>query len=167
MFRYNYSEDVKSITSKPYKGSISITLIGTGELDHWKNKLDCKQQSWVKVNTFKGNVGEVLIFSTIEGGIDHIVAGKGAGDYSPWLFSRIAETLPEGSYHLKENLSEHDANFAAFGWAMADYKYDHYLKDKDMVLKLADAEICISNQWGLPNMQPFQGLMKSKGIKIG
>ena len=43
----------------------------------------------------------------------------------------------------------------------------NYLKDKDMVLKLADAEICISNQWGLPNMQPFQDLMKSKGIKIG
>ena len=43
----------------------------------------------------------------------------------------------------------------------------NYLKDKDMVLKLADAEICISNQWGLPNMQPFQDLMKSKRIKIG
>lgn len=41
-----------------------------------------------------------------------------------------------------------------------------YLKDKDMVLKLADAEICISNQWGLPSMQPFQELMESKGIKI-
>lgn len=151
MFRYNYSEDVKSITSKPYKGSISITLIGTGELDHWKNKLDRKQQSWVKVNTFKGNVGEVLIFSTIEGGIDHIVAGKGAGDYSPWLFSRIAETLPEGSYHLKENLSEHDANFAAFGWAMADYKYDHYLKDKDtksVILTVGDnCNLTRVNSW--------------------
>lgn len=40
-----------------------------------------------------------------------------------------------------------------------------YLKEKDMVLKLADAEICISNQWGLPNMQPFIQLMKAKGIK--
>lgn len=42
----------------------------------------------------------------------------------------------------------------------------NYLKDKDLVLKLADAEICISNQWGLSNMQPFLDLMKSKGIKI-
>lgn len=40
-----------------------------------------------------------------------------------------------------------------------------YLKDKDMVLKLADAEICISNQWGLPNMEPFVKLMKSRGIR--
>lgn len=40
-----------------------------------------------------------------------------------------------------------------------------YLREKDMVLKLADAEICISNQWGLPNMQPFIKLMKAKGIK--
>ena len=40
-----------------------------------------------------------------------------------------------------------------------------YLKEKDMVLKLADAEICVSNQWGLPNMEPFIKLMKSKDIK--
>ena len=40
-----------------------------------------------------------------------------------------------------------------------------YLKDKDLVLKLADAEICISNNWGLPNMEIFKGIMKSKGIR--
>jgi len=131
VFSHNYSEDVKSITSKPFKGSIPVTLVDNRKLDHWKNKLDRKQQSWVNVNTFEGNIGEVLIFSTDEGGIDHIVAGKGSSDFSPWLFSKIAETLPEGTYHLEENLSEHEANFAAFGWAMADYKYDHYLKDKN------------------------------------
>ena len=40
-----------------------------------------------------------------------------------------------------------------------------YLKDKDLVLKLADAEICISNQWGLPNMEIFKEIMNSKGIR--
>ena len=41
----------------------------------------------------------------------------------------------------------------------------NYLKDKDMVLKLSDAEICISNQWGIDNMKGFIDLMKSKNIR--
>ena len=40
-----------------------------------------------------------------------------------------------------------------------------YLKDKDMVLSLKDAEICISNQWGIDNMKGFIDLMKSKNIR--
>ena len=41
-----------------------------------------------------------------------------------------------------------------------------YLNDKDMVIKLSDAEICISTGWDLPQMQPFQELMERKGIKF-
>ena len=35
--------------------------------------------------------------------------------------------LPDGDYHINTQLNDHDANIAAFGWAMAHYKFDHYL----------------------------------------
>lgn len=38
--------------------------------------------------------------------------------------------------------------------------------NKDMVLKLADAEICLSNFWGIHHMEPFRERLKEKGIKI-
>jgi len=39
-----------------------------------------------------------------------------------------------------------------------------YLNDKDMVIKLADAEICISNQWDLDGVEKFVEHMKTIGI---
>ena len=42
---------------------------------------------------------------------------------------------------------------------------DDYKIDKDMVLKLTNAEICISSQWASDQMEPFIKRMKSKGIK--
>ena len=41
-----------------------------------------------------------------------------------------------------------------------------YLSDKDMVIKLADAEICISNQWDLVAVEKFVEHMKRIGIRI-
>ena len=41
-----------------------------------------------------------------------------------------------------------------------------YINDKDMVIKLADAEICISNQWDLDGVEKFIEHMKSIGIRI-
>ena len=41
-----------------------------------------------------------------------------------------------------------------------------YLNDKDMVIKLADAEICISNQWDLDAVEKFVEHMKTIGIRI-
>ena len=41
-----------------------------------------------------------------------------------------------------------------------------YLNDKDMVIKLADAEICISNQWDLDGVEKFIEHMKTIGIRI-
>ena len=40
-----------------------------------------------------------------------------------------------------------------------------YINDKDMVIKLADAEICISNQWDLDGVEKFIEHMKTIGIR--
>ena len=40
-----------------------------------------------------------------------------------------------------------------------------YLKDKDLVIDLADSQICISNQWSIGDMQKFIDIMKSKNIR--
>ena len=131
MFSHNYSEDVKSLTSERPKASVAIHLVCTDTLEEWQKNLDHKQQLWVKVNDFKAKNGEVLIFSNEDGGIDSVAAGTGSEVYSPWLFSKIAVALPEETYHLEAILDDHVADLAAFGWAMAHYKYDHYLKEKN------------------------------------
>lgn len=41
---------------------------------------------------------------------------------SPWCLARLAETLPAGSYRLEGG----DPGLAAFGWIMAQYRFDRY-----------------------------------------
>ena len=40
-----------------------------------------------------------------------------------------------------------------------------YLNDKDLVIDLADAQICISNNFGIGDMQLFIDIMQSRGIR--
>lgn len=46
---------------------------------------------------------------------------------SPWCLSRLAEILPEGVYRLEQG----DPGLAAFGWAVAHYRFDRYRNRQD------------------------------------
>ena len=40
-----------------------------------------------------------------------------------------------------------------------------YLSDKDLVIKLKDKEICVSNQWDISGINDFVLMMQQKGIQ--
>ena len=40
-----------------------------------------------------------------------------------------------------------------------------YLKDKDLVISLADEQICISNQWSIDSMSAFIEIVSEKGLR--
>jgi len=124
------SGDVQSLQPNKVKNAIAITLISTSELESWKETLSKSQANWLEKNQFQAAAGEVLLFSDENGNVQNIAAGRGKEEYDPWLFSKIASTLPKGVYHFETPLDDMDADLAAFGWAMADYKFDHYLKEK-------------------------------------
>lgn len=130
MLNHINSDDVKSLQSNRPESSIAITLVSTSELESWKKSLTEPQTNWLEENQFKAAAGETLVFSDQNGSIGNVVAGTGKEEYDPWLFSQIAGALPKGFYHLETTLDDMDADIAAFGWAMADYKFDHYLKEK-------------------------------------
>ena len=41
----------------------------------------------------------------------------------------------------------------------------NYLKDKDLVISLADEQICISNQWSIDSMSIFIDIVREKGLR--
>jgi len=43
---------------------------------------------------------------------------------------------------------------------------DDIHKDKKMVIKLADEEICLNRTWMLPDMKPLRVMLKDKGLRI-
>tara|TARA_Y100001954_G_scaffold163071_1_gene173023 strand:- start:1004 stop:1825 length:822 start_codon:yes stop_codon:yes gene_type:complete len=144
--------------------SIAVeTISNTGKKgrDYSKVTFDGKEYPknryiWEVLNNFvKENPNTDLIsFESIfprDGGEEFKSAGiKKSGTYETWKLYDEAQEIFERTGHKRFHVCS---------------KGKDYKVDKDMVLKLIDAEICISSQWASDQMDPFVKRMQSKGIR--
>ena len=141
-------KEVNCLKSGKAKNTVPIWLIGTDGFKVWKKKLSKSEQTWVNAHDFTGSHGQVLVFSNDKGAVSAVAAGCALEENDPWLFSTIAQSVPDGSYHIESELEGNALKLAAFGWAMAHYKYDHYLKDK----KVKKAVLYVSKKCDLKSV---------------
>ena len=144
--------------------SIAVeTISNTGKKgrDYSKVTFDGKEYPknryiWEVLNNFlKENPNtDLLSFESIfprDGGEEFKSAGiKKSGTYETWKLYDEAQEIFERTGHKRFHVCS---------------KGKDYKVDKDMVLKLIDAEICISSQWASDQMDPFVKRMQSKGIR--
>lgn len=130
MFNFDGQKTITAIITERTEKSAPIELISSNEYDIWLRGLPEIKQAWVTANAFNAAKGRTLIFASDAGEIELVIAGIGDAQMTPWDYSRIATSLPDGHYHIETELNEGDANACAFGWAMAHYTFDYYLKDK-------------------------------------
>ena len=141
MFNYISRDPIPCLSVEVQKNTVPISLVSTDDLEEWLADLSNADKLWINRNKFKAAKGTVLIFSNGSGEIDKVIAGTGAGDMSPWDYADIATSLPDGSYKFETQLDDLQSSHATFGWAMAHYKFDLYLKekmDKTAVLNVPD-----------------------------
>ncbi len=144
MFNYINRGPIPSLKSGSSKKTIPIILVANEDLKKWQQSLSNNQQSWLKLNDFNATSGEILLFIANNGAVDFVAAGMGENNSStieqdpiePWLFSKIAKSVPKGTYQISNILNDRDANSAAFGWAMAHYKFSVYLKETKQKLSI-------------------------------
>jgi leucyl aminopeptidase len=109
--------------------AIPLSSITTEKFNSWFDAQSSKTQNWITVNDFNAAAGSYLCLPDDEGGILEVFAGLGSEDEieQPWHYSAVASTLPKATYYFKSSMSRADALMAAFSWAMASYKFDHYI----------------------------------------
>ncbi len=110
------------ITLKRAKASVPLRAV---RADTWNKNLSKNQIAWASTHDFKGDAGTCLL---LPGGEDEAVAlvGIGDGTLTPWSLASAAGQLPAGAYIL-EGLNAEQAEQAALGWCLAQYRYDRYL----------------------------------------
>ena len=131
MFNHINCEDVQYLKSGSTKNAIPISLVSKDNIAKWQKSLNKNHKTWQKIHDFKADCGEVIIFSHESGKLDAVAFGTGSEKFDPWNFSKLASSLPNGSYYISDTLVDNDINLAAFGWAMAHYKFDYYLNKKN------------------------------------
>ncbi len=121
------------LTIKNYDTAIPIYIISAASLETWLKSLPPMQARWAKDNGFKADKGEILKLVGASGELAAIAIGFGddpENNETPdlWCLAPLATSLPEGKYRLE---SENDPKHPAIGWALAQYKFDHYLGKKN------------------------------------
>lgn len=130
MSKYIHTGKISSLINKTKKPTIAIDIVFKDDFNKWNKGLTNSQKKWVKTNNFTATHGSLITFTAEEGNIDFVAFGLDKNEIDPWVFSKLSSSLPDGLYKISNELVVLNANQASFGWAMADYKFERYLKEK-------------------------------------
>ena len=111
-----------------------ITAVTTTEFAAWRDAQPEKLSAWLAANDFKADSGSVCLFPSPDGGLGGVVIGLGDGT-DRWSAGRLARSLPEGTYALREIVGIDDeergstASWFALAWALGSYRFERYKSD--------------------------------------
>lgn len=80
-------------------------------------------RAWAERMGFKGKPGQVVMVPTADGGIDHVLVGKGKS-FDPTTARALSARLPTGLYRLEAE--PEDARVAALAFLLGRYAFDRY-----------------------------------------
>jgi leucyl aminopeptidase len=112
--------------------STPVHLVHEDGFDVWVAEQDELTRNWAAANSFKGERNKVLLVPSATGRAQSVLVGlgrrSGREDVSCWSASGLPDRLPEGKYHLANELSPPAAAQFAFGWAYGHYRFERYRK---------------------------------------
>jgi leucyl aminopeptidase len=111
--------------------ALSIWLTTKSGLDGWLKSQKPAIAAWVAAQDFKAESGKTCLLPAPDGGLQGVVFGlgdKSLKDADPWVFAKLAESLPPATYQIKPELAATVAGHAALGWGLAGYRFDRYKK---------------------------------------
>ena len=90
--------------------------------------LPAQARAWGQAHGFTGQSGRVLAVPDSQGGIAGLLLGLGDGQ-DGFVYGRLAQEAPAGSYHLTGNLDAPAATQAALGFGLSAYAFNRYKSD--------------------------------------
>lgn len=115
------------------KDAIPITLISGEEWESWSGGQPVSLRAWTTSNRFKGAAGTWCLIPGDTGSPDRVLLGRKesvGGNLSPFALGQLSSALPAGIYFVDTEMSQHDADQAALGWALGTYRFDVYQNEK-------------------------------------
>ncbi|MDA0260749.1 MAG: leucyl aminopeptidase family protein, partial [Proteobacteria bacterium] len=88
-----------------------------------------RRADWVRSAAFKAKPGEILLIPSTDGAVEGVLVGL---PETPdlWSYADVSGKLPPAIYRIEADLDETAATGAAIGWALADYRFDRYKKER-------------------------------------
>jgi leucyl aminopeptidase len=109
--------------------SLPLYVIPADGLGDWIAGQPEATATWVKAAGFAAGLGEICLLPGPAGKIAGAVLGYGAPEArrrTRFGLSRAATALPAGDWHLEGALDGQEAEEAALGWCLAQYRFARY-----------------------------------------
>jgi leucyl aminopeptidase len=109
--------------------SLPLHLIEEAELHEALARLPAAARKWAETQGFRATLGQCCVLPNAEGGLAGALFGLGsaaARARGRFHIAKAAETLPEAIWHLEGKLSSDEAEEAALGWLLANYRFERY-----------------------------------------
>jgi leucyl aminopeptidase len=104
-----------------------IHLVDKDSFAGWAKKRPAEDRALLEAQRFDGK--SAYVFALLPRGSDFEVVStvKNVAELSPWCLAKLGESLPEGTYKLASG----EPGTAAFGWLLAQHRFDNYRSKKD------------------------------------
>jgi leucyl aminopeptidase len=109
--------------------STPIHLVYEDGFDSWLSQQPETMRNWAVVNAFKGERNKVLLIPDTVGKTQSVLVGvgrRGRDEVTCWSTAGLPDRLPDGRYHLVNELPTNAATQATFGWLYGQYRFERY-----------------------------------------
>jgi leucyl aminopeptidase len=107
-----------------------LWLVTESQLEAWCAALPAAAANWVRTAGFRAEAQRLLLIPGEDGGLAGAALGMGAlaslDLLAPWSLAGLPEKLPQGEWHLAQELAPRAATSALIGWAIGRYRFDGY-----------------------------------------
>lgn len=115
--------------TKAAKNAVPVTALRKQDLKNWLAKQNSFVKSFVAAQGFEAGAQDFVIIPDQNGTPARVLIGI-KEDNKLYRFSDLAKNLPKNTYYIDSDMDKDTASQAAIGWALGQYQFDRYLKDK-------------------------------------
>ncbi|MCB1342364.1 MAG: leucyl aminopeptidase family protein, partial [Pseudooceanicola sp.] len=111
----------------PDADALPLHVIESDALEGWLGSQPADVADWVRLNGFKGRIGQALLVPGAEGAM--ALAGYGSASQRArghYALAAAVGKLPEGTYALASGLEGPERETEALGWLLCEYRFDRY-----------------------------------------
>ncbi|MBI1220630.1 MAG: leucyl aminopeptidase family protein [Rhodobacteraceae bacterium] len=109
--------------------ALPLHVVPKERLTDWRATLDPAAAGWLAATGFAAGAGEVALLPGAAGALAGAAIGLGdaaARARNRFQIAKAATVLPAGVWHIAGPLDPADADEAALGWLLAQYRFDRY-----------------------------------------
>lgn len=121
----NIRGDIRGTNQGTTKGTIPIWFVG----EDWQQHCNEADVDLAKSRGFRGQKGQIVLIPDQTNQTKLVLYCRNNGDC--WDIADLVQKLPAPAvYKIMTPLSNDEATLAAFVWAAASYRFDHYVKNE-------------------------------------